>query len=102
MDEHYASFLNDFNPTTDRQKAPRSSIDQHEKKLPAQLLEYWKEYGWCGYADGIFWTVNPQEYETLLSHWLSETNLPRNDNYYVITRSAFGIFLYGVKSKAIV
>ncbi|RMN25284.1 hypothetical protein ALQ62_00563 [Pseudomonas coronafaciens pv. zizaniae] len=91
MDEHYASFLKDFNPTTDRQEAPQSSIDRYEKKLPAQLLEYWKEYGWCGYADGIFWTVNPQEYETILSHWLSETNLPKNDNYYVIARSAFGI-----------
>ncbi|EKG41358.1 MULTISPECIES: GAD-like domain-containing protein [Pseudomonas] len=98
MDEHYASFLNDFSPTIDRQEVPQLSIDRYDKKLPAQLLEYWKEYGWCGYADGIFWTVNPQEYEDLLKSWLTTVDMPQ-ENYYVIARSAFGkLYVWGENS----
>ncbi|HWD31610.1 MAG TPA: GAD-like domain-containing protein, partial [Pseudomonas sp.] len=99
MDEHFNFFLKSFSPAFDRREVPGSSIARYESKLPGQLLLYWKDHGWCGYADGIFWTVNPQEYESLLAQWLDATGIEGQDKYYVIARSAFGdLYVWGERS----
>lgn len=76
---------------------PNSSIERYKNKLPEQLLKYWEDFGWCGYAEGLFWTVNPQDYESLLNTWLAGTEAFKRDNYYVIARSAFGNCIFGEK-----
>ncbi|WP_191831682.1 GAD-like domain-containing protein [Pseudomonas fluorescens] len=99
MDEYYDFFLKKFSPAFDHREAPGSSIAHYENKLPERLLEYWHEYGWGGYAEGLFWVANPQEYEGLLEHWLASTEFYLRDNYYVIARSAFGkLYVWGEKS----
>ncbi|WP_122709555.1 GAD-like domain-containing protein [Pseudomonas viridiflava] len=96
MDEDYAFFLKKFGPATVSHTVPFSSIKRYEGKLPAQLLQYWESYGWCGYANGLFWNVNPQDYEPTLERWLVGTGFSELDKYYVIARSAFGqIYLWG-------
>jgi hypothetical protein len=96
MDEDFALFLTHFGPPIDRRYVPPSTIDRYRGKLPDQLLAYWEEYGWCGYADGLFWTVNPQEYEPALEAWIGETPFMEQDAYHVIARSAFGtLYLWG-------
>ncbi|RMV74283.1 GAD-like domain protein [Pseudomonas coronafaciens pv. atropurpurea] len=99
MDEHYAFFLKKFGPAVKRQLVPATSIDRYTKKLPEQLLKYWEDFGWCGYAEGLFWTVNPQDYESLLNTWFSGIESFKSDNYHVIARSAFGeLYVWGEKS----
>ncbi|UQW74463.1 GAD-like domain-containing protein [Pseudomonas avellanae] len=99
MDEDYSFFLKGFGPVMDRYEVPVSSISRYSNKLPDQLLDYWSAHGWCGYASGLFWTVNPQDYEAILDQWISGTSLHQQDRYYVIARSAFGIlYVWGEKS----
>ncbi|MFJ1338958.1 GAD-like domain-containing protein [Pseudomonas caricapapayae] len=99
MDEYFAIFLEEFKTIVERQEVPDSSIFRYQGKLPDQLISYWKEHGWCGYADGIFWIVNPQEYESLLAQWLDATGVEEQDKYYVIARSAFGdLYVWGERS----
>ena len=96
MDEDFASFLAEFEPAIDKRYVPPSTIARYRGKLPDQLLAYWEEYGWCGYADGLFWTVNPQEYEPALEAWIGDTSFMEQDAYHVIARSAFGtLYLWG-------
>jgi hypothetical protein len=96
MDEDFALFLTHFGPAIDKRYVPLSTIDRYRGKLPDQLLTYWEEYGWCGYADGLFWTVNPQEYEPALEAWIGDTPFMEQDAYHVIARSAFGkLYLWG-------
>ena len=96
MDENFEYFLEKMGPAIDKRHVPPSSIDRYRGRLPDQLLSYWEEHGWCGYANGLFWTVNPQEYEPVLAAWMGETTLMEEDSYYVIARSAFGdIYLFG-------
>ncbi|GKS05729.1 DUF1851 domain-containing protein [Pseudomonas syringae pv. theae] len=96
MDEDFAFFLEKFAPATGRDEVPGSSIAKYKNRLPGQLLTYWVDHGWCGYADGLFWTVNPQDYEELLARWLMGTGLPEEDKYHVIARSAFGkLYVWG-------
>lgn len=99
MDEDFACCLAEFGPAIDRRNVPPSTIERYRGKLPDQLLAYWDEYGWCGYADGLLWTVNPQEYEPALEAWIAETPFMEQDAYHVIARSAFGtLYLWGEKT----
>ncbi|MBV6320500.1 GAD-like domain-containing protein [Duganella violaceipulchra] len=99
MDEDFAGFLSDFGPAFDKRYVPPSSIDHYRGKLPDQLLAYWEEHGWCGYADGLFWTVNPQEYEPALEAWIGDTRFMEQDSYHLIARSAFGeLYFWGEKT----
>ncbi|MEX5683917.1 MULTISPECIES: GAD-like domain-containing protein [Pseudomonas] len=99
MDKVFARFLEKFGAPVDRQKAPTSSIERYRGKLPNLLLDYWAEHGWCGYGDGIFWLVNPQEYEGVVSSWIEGTTFEERDTYHLIARSAFGdLYLWGEKT----
>jgi hypothetical protein len=99
MDEDFEYFLKKMGPAFDKHYVPTSSIERYRGKLPDQLLQYWDEYGWCGYADGLFWTVNPQEYEPALEAWIGNTSFMEQDAYHVIARGAFGdLYFWGEKT----
>ncbi|WP_212626200.1 GAD-like domain-containing protein [Pseudomonas sp. PP3] len=99
MDEFFSIFLDTFGGPIDRREVPTSSIEHYKGKLPNQLLEYWAEHGWCGYGGGIFWIVNPQEYEGVVASWIEGTRFEEVDTYHLIARSAFGdLYLWGEKT----
>lgn len=99
MDEIFSIFIESIGKPMYRQEVPPSSIRRYTGKLPDKLLEYWAEHGWSGYGEGIFWTVNPQEYEGVVDSWLEDTPLAIRDNYHLIARSVFGdLYLFGEKT----
>ncbi|SES69204.1 GAD-like domain-containing protein [Pseudomonas graminis] len=96
MDSVFARFLEKFGNPVDRQEVPVSSIGRYKGKLPNQLLEYWSEHGWCGYGNGIFWLVNPQEYEGVVASWIEGAEIDQRDTYHLIARGAFGdLYFWG-------
>jgi hypothetical protein len=98
MDVFMDNFLGfkGFAPAVDRRDVPPEKIEKFRGKLPDKLLEYWQVYGWCGYAQGLFWTVDPDDWADTLEDWLSGTSYLQRDTYYVIARSAFGkLVLWG-------
>ena len=99
MDEVFTIFLETFGGPIDRREVPISSIERYRGKVPNLLLQYWAEHGWCGYGEGIFWVVNPQEYEGVVASWLEGTEFEERDTYHLIARSAFGdLYLWGEKT----
>lgn len=101
VDKVFARFIDKFGAPVAWQAVPISSIERYKGKLPNQLLEYWAEHGWCGYGEGIFWIVNPQEYEGVLASWLQRTKFETLDTYHLIARGAFGdLYLWGEKTGA--
>ncbi|WP_395703676.1 GAD-like domain-containing protein [Aquabacterium sp.] len=101
MDKYFGYFYKDegFGPAIDSHQVPASTIERFRGRLPEQLLSYWQLYGWSGYGQGLFWLVDPDEYEPALAAWIGDTPLMEQDAYYVIARSAFGeLFLWGEKS----
>lgn len=96
MDKIFAKFIENFGNPIERREVPPSSIELYKEKLPPQLLYYWAAHGWGGYGNGIFWLVNPQEYNEVVTSWLEGTTLSNYDNYHLIARSAFGhLYLWG-------
>jgi hypothetical protein len=101
MDKFMDNFLGykEFGPAFAKREVPPEKIERFRGKLPDQLLKYWQEYGWCGYAKGLFWTVDPDEWEDELEAWIGDTPFMEQDTYYVIGRTAFGgLILWGEKS----
>lgn len=99
MDEDFEYFLETMGPAIGKRYVPPTSIERYRGKLPDQLLAYWEEHGWCGYADGLFWTVDPQEYEPALEAWIGDTPFMEQDAYHLIARSAFGeLYFWGEKT----
>lgn len=102
MDEYFNYFLDDegFGPAVHSIPVAPEVFDRYREILPNRLLAYWQAYGFCGYADGLFWTVNPDDYAELLAGWLKKTPLAEQENHYVIARTAFGeLYAWGDKSK---
>ncbi|MGF6392291.1 GAD-like domain-containing protein [Pseudomonas plecoglossicida] len=96
MNEAFSIFVDSMGQPVYRQEVPTSSLDRYKGIVPGQLLEYWTEHGWCGYAEGLFWTVNPQEFEGVVAAWIGGTKLAARDTYHLIARSAFGdLYLFG-------
>jgi len=74
------------NPAIKCQPVPSSIIDEYAEKLPDLLQDVWLKYGWCGFAKGFFWFVNPNDYLSIPKDWLkAEFN-----DAYVFARTAFG------------
>ena len=90
MDEDFEGFLEDFGPAIEKRAVPTSRLEYYHGKLPNKLLAYWQAYGWCGYADGLFWTVDPEEYDSVVEAWIGETEFMEQDAYHIIARTAFG------------
>lgn len=96
MDEDFEYFLEKMGPAFDKRTVPAAAISRYKGKVPEQLLAYWQDHGWSGYADGLFWTVDPQEYEPVLEAWIGTTPFMERDAYHVIARGAFGdLYLWG-------
>ncbi len=101
MDEDFEYFMKKFGPPVERRWLQQLCIDRYRGKLPDQLLAYWQEHGWTGYADGLFWTVDPQEYEPVVSAWIGGTRFMEEDTYHVFARGAFGnIFFLSERSAS--
>jgi hypothetical protein len=100
MDEYMNEFLydEDFAPVMDSRPVDDDTLSYYKNKLPDRLLSYWKEYGFCGYGEGIYWTVNPSDYNDLIENWLKMTPLWGRENFYVISRTCFGeLYVWGDK-----
>ena len=101
MDRFIERFLTEkkMAPAIHSRAVPPETIAKFNGKLPDKLLEYWQAYGWCGYADGLLWTVDPDEWEDELEEWIGDTEFMERDAYYVIARTAFGeLILWGEKT----
>lgn len=95
-DEDFEVFIDEFGEATNRTDAPEGAIEKWRGKLPDRLLTYWAQEGWCGYANGLVWLVNPEEYEDLVDEWLSGSRLEEVDAFHAIARTAFGkLYLCG-------
>ena len=99
LDGRFEWFLEEFGMPQSSTPVSQDVLEKYRGTLPNRLLEYWQEYGFCSFKDGLFWIVNPGDYEGAMEEWLAPTGIPNEDNYHVIARSGFGdLFLWGEKN----
>lgn len=79
-------FLQKCGPAISCTPVSQKTIDQYKDRLPATLIDHWKEQGWCGYLNGLLWIVNPQDFEAAIVDWVTEQDQPA----FVFARTSFG------------
>lgn len=88
-----------FGPAEFMELPSAELIERYRGKVPDKMLEIWQAYGFCSFAKGLFWTVNPDIYADTLNEWVGDQKLPFQDNFYVLGRSAFGyLFVWGTNT----
>ncbi|MGM7646434.1 GAD-like domain-containing protein [Nocardia sp. JW2] len=70
--------------------APASTIDKYVGAVPSLLIDVWRSVGFSGYADGLLWLCNPDEWLPVVDEWLFGLDLPFYDEWVPFTRTAFG------------
>ena len=83
-------FLQTRGPEVDCIPASDEIVLQYQEKLPHILIDHWKKNGWCGYAKGFLWIVNPGDFDEVLSEWLE----PEYERAIVFARTAFGCLYF--------
>lgn len=92
MDPFFDNFFNHagFGPPMAQREVPEARLQHYRGRLPEQLLAYWQRDGWCGWGQGLLWTVDPEAWRENLATWLAGTPFAGQDEYHVIARTAFG------------
>ncbi|WP_339140841.1 GAD-like domain-containing protein [Pseudoalteromonas galatheae] len=106
MNKFFDNFYNfgGFGPAIEAIQPTDEQTQYYQGTLPNNLLEYWKEYGFCGWGKGRLWMVNPKDYQAILTEWLRGTKFEKMqndgvDSFYVIAVDAFGeIYVWGKNS----
>ena len=75
MDEFINSFLEDFGSPEIQTFPTQEYIESYRGRLPDALLGYWRDLGFSRYKGGLFWIVDPEKYQNLLSNWIENTPL---------------------------
>lgn len=70
------------------QKAEENVVNHFKAKLPAQLIDFWKAYGFGVFMNGYLKIVNPSAFQTDLDDAYNNA-----DGEIVIAITAFGDFL---------
>ncbi|NHZ44152.1 GAD-like domain-containing protein [Massilia aquatica] len=92
MNIFYKMFIAEAGSGIRYKDLPPGFAEKYANILPKGLLEFWKDEGWCSYADGQIWTINPEDYSWLADDWLKAYPELSSLVFYPFARSAFGEF----------
>ena len=74
-----------------------ADLEEWTGKTDPALLQEWRESGWCSYAKGTFWFVNPKAFEENTAEWFPDGG----SQVYVFARSAFGSLLFALEGGGV-
>ena len=92
MNGFFKMFLNKMGPGTRYKDVPIEFLDRYRDVLPKDLLEFWAAEGLSSYADGLFWTVDPEEYLWVAEEWVANYPEIPLAGLHVFARNSYGEF----------
>ncbi|MFI1238812.1 GAD-like domain-containing protein [Nocardia salmonicida] len=45
-------------------------VDRYAGRVPDLLLDIWRAVGFSGYADGLLWLCNPEDWKPAVDEWI--------------------------------
>lgn len=83
-------FVSKYPPGNDLRKPTAETLEQFQGKVPAELLNFWQEYGFGNYGGGLLKIIDPTDYIDTLTLWLGE-----QEGCLPILMTGFGtLFIY--------
>ncbi len=71
----FKKFLERYAPEENLIKPSNSILEYYSKKLPKELIDFWREYGFGNYGNGIIKVINPLNYSNNLYQWLGKEDI---------------------------
>lgn len=66
-------------------------FDQFEDLVPDLLSTFWREFGFSGFGNGLFWLCDPVAWQPAVDAWTRDLELEMGtDRWLAVCRSAFG------------
>ena len=101
MEEIIAMFLEEFGEPDSIEPLGIEIIETYED-IPDILRALWRRYGWCSFANGLFWLTEPKLHASRIVEWTKSFEVSKADTWIVFARTAFGkLFCYQEKSARI-
>ena len=83
-------FISRYPPGDDLRKPTDEMLRHFRGRVPAELLDFWQEYGFGNYGGGLLKIINPADYIDTLTLWLSS-----QEGCLPILMTGFGtLFIY--------
>lgn len=82
---HFEDFDHEYGPPEDCIQPRAEAFKKYEPLLPAELLDKWREVGWCAYHKGLLWLVDPDQFSDIIDEWIE----PGPGTPVVFLRTAF-------------
>src|SRR5688572_32328451 len=87
----FQDFEAEYGPAENREIPTAETVAKYEGRLPAELLEKWREVGFCSYGKGLLWLVDPEQFADVIDDWAEV----RDDSEPVVfLRTAFAHLYY--------
>lgn len=91
MNERIRVLGENWGDPTFRVAVPEERFDQFQSTVPDALLAYWREYGFSGFNNGMWWICDPIVWQPVVDIWTRDLNLVMgNDSWLAVARTAFG------------
>ncbi len=91
----FQKFYSKYGKPFDNQKIGNSELNSLSHIMPESLMTFFKEDHFGGYADGLFWTINPVDFIKYVPKWVVV-----GSNGIPFMRTAFGdLIVYFNKSN---
>ena len=68
-------------------------LTKYEKIMPPILLDMWQQEGFCQFQNGLYYIVNPDDWQDVVDVWIDNTPYQKLGQFYALARNAFG-YLY--------
>jgi hypothetical protein len=90
----YDDFFTKYSKAMDSKSVPSEIVEKYKNILPEPIIRVWENHGFGGYRKGLFWTINPDEYNGYLEKWIKT----KWNDVVPIMRTAFGdiIVMYNI------
>jgi hypothetical protein len=94
-DENFALGVTFWGEPTDTRPVAAETLDKYREIMPPVILDIWRREGFCQFKNGLYYGVNPDDWQHVVDDWLRGTPFEKFGKFYALTRSAFGcIYLY--------
>ena len=81
----FQDFEDEYGPPENCETPTAETFRKYERLLPAELLEKWREVGFCSYGRGLLWLVDPAQFSDVIDDWVEV----RDSEPLVFLRTAF-------------
>ena len=82
--------IEEFGEPTHVHPTTEAILDKYTNILPSIIIDIWRHEGFCQFQNGLYYIVNPDEWQDVVDVWMENTPFEQLGKFYALARNAFG------------